>query len=98
MQFLAALFVLATATAVVCSIPVFGVMACAIMGLVCLIVAIVGIVVALNDTGAPTVEDPKTGSTTDQMHPNQDILFVRGEWVLIPHTRAGTRSIRFANA
>jgi hypothetical protein len=45
------------------------------------ILAIAGIVNALNDTGAPAVMDPRTGSVTDQLHPGQDILFVKGSWV-----------------
>ena len=81
LQFLYALLVLATIAAVVCSIPVLGWIACAILAGAIAVLSVVGIVVALNDKGAPTVVDPKTGSTTDELHPNQDILFVKGEWV-----------------
>jgi hypothetical protein len=81
LQFLYALLVLATIAAVVCSIPVLGWIACAILAGAIAILSVVGIVVALNDKGAPTVVDPKTGSTTDKVHPNKDILFVKGEWV-----------------
>jgi hypothetical protein len=81
MKALEILLPLATAAAVVCSIPVFGWIACAILGAVIAVVSIVGIVTALNDTGTPAVTDPNTGQTTNQLHPNRDILFVKGTWV-----------------
>ena len=83
-KLLQALYVLApiaTATAIVCSIPVLGWVACAILGAITAAIAIAGVVNALNDTGAPTVVDPKTGAATDQLHPGRDILLVHGTWV-----------------
>ncbi len=82
LQMLKALLVVATAAAVVCSIPVLGWIACAIMAAVAAILAVAGLVAALNDTGSPAVVDPKTGAITDQLHPGQDILFVTGDWVM----------------
>jgi hypothetical protein len=81
MKALEILLPLVTAAAVVCSIPVFGWIACAILGAVIAVVSVAGIVIALNDTGKPSVVDPATGETTDQLHTNRDILFVKGTWV-----------------
>ena len=94
LQMLKTLLVIATAAAVICSIPVFGWIACAIGAAVAAIIAVAGLVAALNDTGSPTVVNPTTGATTDQLHPMQDILFVKGDWVFDTRTTAGTRSIR----
>jgi hypothetical protein len=83
-KLLQALYVLApvaTALAIVCSIPVLGWIACAILAAVAATIAVAGVINALNDTGAPTVVDPKTGATTDQLHPGRDILLVHGTWV-----------------
>ena len=83
-KLLQALYVLApvaTALAIVCSIPVLGWIACAILAAVAATIAIAGVINALNDTGSPTVVDPKTGATTDQLHPGRDILLVQGTWV-----------------
>ena len=81
LQMLYALLVIATAAAVICSIPVLGWIACGIAAVVAAIVAIAGIVAALNDTGSPTVILPD-GKQTDQLHPASDILFVKGDWVM----------------
>jgi hypothetical protein len=82
-KFLQALYVLlpvATAAAIICSIPIIGWAVCAILGAVALVIAIAGVVAALNDTGSPSVVDP-TGQTSDVLHPGSDILFVSGTWV-----------------
>jgi len=81
MKALEILLPLVTAAAIVCSIPVFGWIACAILGAVIAVVSLVGVVTALNDTGKPSVVDPATGQTSDQLHTNRDILFVKGTWV-----------------
>ena len=71
----------ATAAAVVCAIPVFGWIACAILSVIAAVIALVGIANALSDEGKPSVFDPATGKTTSDLHPQQDILFVKGTWV-----------------
>lgn len=71
----------ATAAAVVCAIPVFGWVACAVLGLIAAIISIAGIITAVNDKGKPSVFDPATGQTTGALHTGQDILFVMGTWV-----------------
>ena len=71
----------ATAAAVVCSIPVIGWIACAILSAVAALVSLVGIFEALNDKGSPSVYDPISGQTSSALHPGQDILFVKGTWV-----------------
>lgn len=83
-KLLQALYVLlpvATAMAVVCSIPFIGWIACAVLAAVSAVIVLAGVVNALNDKGSPTVVDPKTGATTDQLHPGRDILLIRGTWV-----------------
>jgi len=73
--------VFATAAAVVCSIPVIGWVACAILAAAAAIITFAGLLIGLNDKGKPSVFDPKTGQTGDHLENMQDILFVRGEWV-----------------
>lgn len=72
----AALAVAGVAT-VVCAIPFFGWIACAILTVVAVVIALVGFVVGLNDKGKPNVFDPKTAG----INTGRDILFVRGDWV-----------------
>jgi hypothetical protein len=72
---------LVTAAAIACAIPIIGTIVCAILMVAALAVSVAGVVAALNDTGTPAVTDPVTGQTTDQLHPGEDILFVRGDWV-----------------
>lgn len=81
LQTLYALFAIAAAAAIVCAIPVFGWIVCAILLVVAAVVSVAGVVAALNDTGTPAVIDPETGKTTNELHSGQDILFVRGDWV-----------------
>lgn len=71
----------ATAAAVVCAIPIIGWIACAVLSLVAAIIAIAGIFVAMNDRAKPSVYDPVTGKTSDELHSGHDILFVKGTWV-----------------
>ena len=74
---------LATAAAVVCSIPVFGWVACLILTAVAAVVTLVGIVVALNDTASPNDVDPHLGDlhVNDATGRGADILVVQGAWV-----------------
>lgn len=74
----------AAAAAVVCSIPVFGWIACAILGGIAAVITVAGIVEALNDWGSPSDVDPALGNeihTNDPTGRGADILFVKGEWV-----------------
>jgi hypothetical protein len=74
----------AGAAAAVCSIPVFGWIACAILGAIAAILVLVGIIAGLNDYGSPSDVDPSLGNEIHQNDPTgrgADILFVRGEWV-----------------
>jgi hypothetical protein len=70
----------ATAAAVVCAIPVFGWIACAILGVIALVITIAGLFNGLDDKGHPSVFDPKTGQTST-LENRRHILFVRGDWV-----------------
>lgn len=71
----------ATAAAVVCAIPVFGWIACAILAVIALVITIAGFFNGLDDKGKPSVFDPKTGATLSTLENLQDILFVKGDWV-----------------
>lgn len=71
----------ATAAAVLCSIPVVGWVACAILAAAAAIITFVGLLIGLNDQAKPSVFDPRTGITSDHLENMQDILFVRGDWV-----------------
>lgn len=74
----------AGAAAVVCSIPILGWVACAILGGIAAAITIAGIIAALNDTGSPSDVDPALGNeihTNDPTGIGADILFVKGEWV-----------------
>jgi len=79
---LAALPFTAAAT-VVCSIPIFGWVACAILGGIAAVIAAVGLVVALTDRGDPNDVNPGLGEihTNDATGRGADILVVRGVWV-----------------
>lgn len=75
---------LAGAAAVVCSIPIFGWIACAILGAAAAIVTIAGIIAALNDRGNPSDVNPDLGTeihANDKAHRGADLLVVKGEWV-----------------
>lgn len=67
----------ATVASVVCAIPLFGWIACAILTAVAAVIALVGIGVGLADTGKQNFFDGKYPG----LHTTSDILFVRGEWV-----------------
>jgi hypothetical protein len=73
----------ATAATVVCSIPVLGWIACAILGVIAAVITVVGIVVALNDTGDPNDVNQDLGEIhlNDPTGQGADILVVRGTWV-----------------
>jgi hypothetical protein len=77
--YLAALAALpfAAAAAVVCNIPVFGWVACLILGLFVAAILTAGIISALNDKGDPADVNPALG----ELHRYEDILLVRGTWV-----------------
>ena len=65
----------ASFAAAVCWIPVVGWIICLIASLVALAIIGIGALIAQNDTPTVTV----SGGT---IHPGQDVLFVRGRWVL----------------
>ena len=67
----------AVAAAAVCSIPIFGWIACAILNAIVAIISLAGVISALEDRGKPTDVNPDL----DVLHRYQDILFVKGEWV-----------------
>ena len=69
--------------AVVCSIPVFGWIACAIIFAIAAIVAIVGAIVALNDKGSPSDVNAELTElhTNDVTGSGADILVISGTWV-----------------
>jgi hypothetical protein len=73
----------ATAAIIVCAIPVFGWIACLILNAIAAAITLVGIVVALNDTGNPNDVNPNLGElhTNDETGRGADILVVRGTWV-----------------
>ncbi|MDT5075921.1 MAG: hypothetical protein QOJ80_558 [Mycobacterium sp.] len=79
---LAALPFTAAAT-VVCSIPIIGWVACAILGGIAALIAAVGLVVALTDHGDPDDVNPGLGEihVNDPTGQGADILVVRGVWV-----------------
>ncbi len=80
-QALLILLPISTATAITCAIPFFGWIVCAILGAVALVIAIAGVVLALNDKGSPSAYDPKTKETRTKLETKSDILFVKGDWV-----------------
>ena len=69
--------------AVVCSIPVIGWVACAIIFAIAAIVAIVGVIVALNDKGSPSDVNAELTElhTNDPTGVGADILVIKGTWV-----------------
>jgi hypothetical protein len=73
----------AAAAAVVCSIPIIGWIACAVLSAITAALVIIGIIDALNDKGSPTVEGIRGSLTpldgTDGKE--ADILLVKGTWV-----------------
>lgn len=73
----------AAAAAVVCTIPIFGWIACLILLLIAAIIVVAGIVVALNDTANPSDVDANLGElhVNDPTGRGADILVVKGTWV-----------------
>lgn len=73
----------AAAAAIVCAIPVIGWIACLILNLIAAAIALVGIAVALGDTGSPSDVDPNLGElhVNDPTGRGADILVVQGTWV-----------------
>ena len=71
----------AVAAAVVCAIPVFGWIACAILAAIAVIITFAGLLNGLSDKAKPSVFDPATGKTLNTLETMQDILFVKGDWV-----------------
>jgi hypothetical protein len=73
----------ATAATIACSIPIVGWIACAVLGAIAALITIVGIVVALNDTGDPNDVNQDLGEihANDPTGRGADILVVRGTWV-----------------
>ena len=73
----------AAAAAVVCAIPVIGWIACLILNAIAAAIALVGIGVALSDTGSPNDVDPNLGElhVNDPTGRGADILVVQGGWV-----------------
>jgi len=74
---------LATAAAIVCAIPVFGWIACAILTLIAALVVAVGAIVGLLDTANPSDLDENLGElhTNDPTGRGADILFIKGTWI-----------------
>jgi hypothetical protein len=74
---------LAVAAVVVCAIPVFGWLACAILEVVAGLIFLGGVIVGLTDTGDPNDVNPGLGEihTNDVFGRGADVLVVRGTWV-----------------
>jgi hypothetical protein len=74
----------AIAAAVVCSIPVFGWIACVILSVVAAVITIAGFFNAVNDKGNPTDVNPNLTSIHAAESPDgygADILVLKGTWV-----------------
>jgi hypothetical protein len=73
----------ATVGAVVCSIPVIGWVACAVILAIAAIIAIVGLIIALNDKGSPSDVNAELTEihTNDPTGYGADILVMKGDWV-----------------
>jgi hypothetical protein len=78
-----AVLVVSTIGAVVCSIPVFGWLACLIVFGVAAIIAAVGVIVALNDKGSPSDVNAELTEihTNDPTGRGADLLVIKGDWV-----------------
>jgi hypothetical protein len=78
-----AALVLTVVGAVVCSVPLFGWIACAVIMAIAAIVTIAGVVTALNDKGSPS----DVNAELTEIHANDatgrgaDILVIKGDWV-----------------
>jgi hypothetical protein len=77
-----AALVASTVGAAVCSIPVFGLVACIVIMAIAAAILIVGIIVALSDKGSPTDVNPDlTEIHTNDGGVGADILVIQGTWV-----------------
>ena len=79
-------------SSVVCAIPVFGWIACAILTPIAALVVAVGAIVGLLDTANPSDLDENLGElhTNDPTGRGADILFIKGTSVTIPRMKDGT--------
>jgi hypothetical protein len=75
--------VVATVGAVVCAIPFFGWVVCSILLVAAAVIAIVGLVIALNDKGSPSDANAELTEihTNDATGRGADVLVIRGDWV-----------------
>lgn len=73
----------ATVAAVVCLIPIFGWIACAILFAIAAVIAIAGTIIALNDKGSPADVNAELSElhTNDVTGRGADILVIKGDWV-----------------
>src|SRR5262249_30822863 len=73
----------AGAAAIACSIPLIGWIACAVLMLIAAIIAVAGVVIALNDTANPSDVDANLGElhVNDPTGRGADLLVVKGTWV-----------------
>lgn len=74
----------ATAAAVLCSIPVFGWIACVVLSVVAAVITIAGFFNAANDKGNPADVNSNLTSINSAQRPDgygADILVVKGTWV-----------------
>ena len=101
MQACYAALALATAAAVVCTIPVFGWIVCLILSAAAALVTLIGIVNALNDKGNPTDVNPNMTDIHSAEGPDgggADILVVKEAGFTTQRTQAGTKSIPLSSA
>ncbi len=75
-----AALVVSYAAAVACTIPFFGWLACLILSIIAAAIALVGVVIALNDTANP-YDVVNTGALHPYKSGKADILVVKGSWV-----------------
>jgi hypothetical protein len=78
-----AALVVSAVGAVVCSIPVIGWAACIVIMAVAAIIAVVGVIVALNDKGSPSDVNAELTEihTNDPTGRGADILVIKGDWI-----------------
>jgi hypothetical protein len=77
-----AAFAFATAATAVCSIPIFGFVACLILLLIAAAITVAGVIIALNDKANPTDVNSNLADL-HQLDPTglADIVVVQGTWV-----------------
>lgn len=73
----------ATVGAVVCSIPIVGWAVCAVLLALAAIIALVGLIIGLNDKGSPSDVNAELTEihTNDPTGMGADVLVIRGDWV-----------------